>query len=172
MKPSKSLINVSSLLKFEEQFLPVKAEINIESFELGGAKVEVVSPVFFKGLARRLSKGIQVEGHFEVELSLICARCLKKFKLNVSENLKELFTLSENRALLAEGVETYPIEAEKINLTPMIKEQIVLAVPFKALCSEGCRGLCPSCGQDLNLGTCTCQKESVEVKSHPLKRSK
>ncbi len=51
----------------------------------------------------------------------------------------------------------YPYQGEEVDLEPLLREQILLAVPFAPLCSESCRGLCPVCGIDRNTGTCTCE---------------
>ena len=47
-------------------------------------------------------------------------------------------------------------EGEEIDLTPLVHEQALLALPTRPLCTEGCRGLCPRCGTNLNAGPCGC----------------
>ncbi len=169
MKP-KSFVNIGSLIRFEEQSLPIKLEVPIESFNLGGEKVEVNSPVNFNGIARRISKGIQVEGKFSAEVFLNCARCLEKFKLKVEGEVSEFFALADYQAQLPEDIDYYLIQAENIDLGPMLKEQLVLAIPFKALCSESCLGLCPRCGKNLNKEVCSCQESKLKVKSSTSKK--
>lgn len=168
---SKSFVNVGSLIRFEEQSLPINLEVQIEPFTLGGEKVGVSSPVSFKGIARRLSKGVQVEGKFRAEVFLNCARCLEKFKLKVEGEVNELFALADYQAQLPEDLDYYLVQAENIDLGPMIKEQLVLAIPFKALCSESCLGLCPRCGKNLNKEVCSCQGSKLKVKSSSSKKS-
>ena len=46
-----------------------------------------------------------------------------------------------------------------LSLGPVLWQNIMLALPARALCRPGCAGLCPSCGQNLNLGPCGCQPE-------------
>lgn len=166
----KFFVDVGSLLRFEEQTLPIKIQVVIESFKLGGENVEILSPVKFNGSARRLSKGVQVEGKYSVEVLLDCARCLEKFKLLIKGKLSEFFALADYQSQLPEDLDYYLIQAEKIDLEPMIKEQLVLAIPFKALCSESCLGLCPNCGKNLNQGPCSCQEKQLKVKSSTSKK--
>ncbi|MGH7769034.1 MAG: YceD family protein, partial [Candidatus Binatia bacterium] len=45
---------------------------------------------------------------------------------------------------------------EEIQLTPLVREQVLLALPTRPLCDENCRGLCPKCGVDLNENSCRC----------------
>jgi uncharacterized protein len=47
-------------------------------------------------------------------------------------------------------------EGEEIDLTPLVHEQIILALPTRPLCGEACRGLCPRCGANLNAAPCGC----------------
>ena len=48
-------------------------------------------------------------------------------------------------------------ENDEIDLGQLMQEQIFLTLPMKPLCAEGCRGLCPSCGTNLNKAACDCQ---------------
>jgi uncharacterized protein len=45
---------------------------------------------------------------------------------------------------------------EEIDLSPLVQEQIILALPTRPLCRESCKGLCPQCGANLNVQTCAC----------------
>jgi uncharacterized protein len=57
---------------------------------------------------------------------------------------------------LEEEDELYLYQGDHIDLVPMIREQIILAAPMQPLCGEGCLGLCPQCGQNLNERHCAC----------------
>lgn len=56
-----------------------------------------------------------------------------------------------------EDLDLYGYEGEEIDLAPMLREQLVLAVPFAPLCIEACKGLCPQCGGDRNQEACNCE---------------
>ena len=68
----------------------------------------------------------------------------------------------------AEGVEDDPDvfilddRASELDLRPAIREQWLLNVPGYALCRDDCKGLCPSCGAELNLGDCGCAASSAD----------
>lgn len=55
-----------------------------------------------------------------------------------------------------EELDLYSYEGESIDLEPLLREQLILAVPFAPLCREECKGLCPQCGIDRNQERCTC----------------
>jgi uncharacterized protein len=50
----------------------------------------------------------------------------------------------------------------------VVAEQVHLALPMKSLCREDCRGLCPECGANLNLGSCGCRRGSGDARLAPL----
>lgn len=59
--------------------------------------------------------------------------------------------------LVVEDLDLYGYEGEKLDLEPLLREQLLLAVPFAPLCSETCKGLCSQCGADLNREPCSCE---------------
>lgn len=59
--------------------------------------------------------------------------------------------------LADDDLDVYGYDGEEIDLTPLFRDQVVLAVPFAPLCREDCKGLCPQCGADRNLEPCNCK---------------
>ena len=107
--------------------------------------------------------GVLVTGPVAGVMRLSCARCLKTFDQAFDLEVQELFT-PEARP----EDDEYPLGAEgSIDLEPMIREAVVLAMPFAPLCRPGCRGLCSRCGGDRNLGECSCPPE-VDPRWAPL----
>jgi uncharacterized protein len=91
-----------------------------------------------------------------------CSRCLRRYAFsldkefdfvlvpNPADTVKTIGELSRDEL----GLSYY--SNEEINLTPLIKEQVLLALPTRPLCAENCRGLCDRCGANLNIETCGC----------------
>jgi uncharacterized protein len=110
----------------------------------------------------RSGQEIFFRGSFAGILEGSCSRCLGSYSFALNKEFD--FVLSPDpsksgrrvgelkRADL--GLSYY--STEEINLAPLIKEQVILALPTRPLCDEGCRGLCDHCGVDLNRGTCRC----------------
>ena len=89
-----------------------------------------------------VSNMILVKGKITTEVELVCSRCAVDYtlKIEVSD-----FFFSKN------------LEGEEIiDLTPQIREDIIIALPVKPLCREDCKGICLKCGKDLNSGNCSC----------------
>lgn len=79
-----------------------------------------------------------------------CCRCADAFDLEVVE--PRFFA-------------NYPVEAgtEYVDLTPEMREAIILALPGYPVCRDDCRGLCARCGANLNRETCTCKPDAGET---------
>lgn len=58
---------------------------------------------------------------------------------------------------------------ESLDLAPQVWESFILSLPPKVLCSPDCKGLCPNCGQNLNVGTCSCKEEEGDPRLAALK---
>ncbi len=115
-------------------------------------------PLHYDLLATIVGSGLLVRGRLWTTGTLECGRCLKKcsFKLAVEDFLfeeeignKQVFDLTEN-----------------------LREDILLQLPQRALCSPTCKGLCPSCGQNLNAKKCKCKPRSVSSQWDALSKLK
>jgi uncharacterized protein len=90
-----------------------------------------------------------------------CARCLEEYPFGLDHPF--VFVLTPRAAaaagpahLSADDMALSTYEGEEIDLTPLVHEQTILALPTRPLCRESCRGLCPRCGANLNAGACGC----------------
>jgi len=61
------------------------------------------------------------------------------------------------------------LREEAVEVEEILKERIWLSIPMKPLCKEDCKGLCPTCGKDLNEGECDCPKEAIDPRFAVLK---
>lgn len=86
-----------------------------------------------------------------------CRRCLTPTRVSVTEELHLLFADANDEESDESDVYLLEPRATTVDLRPALREQWLLAVPGFALCREDCKGLCPKCGADLNLGPCHCE---------------
>lgn len=91
------------------------------------------------------------------QVAMECRRCLAPTAVKIDAGVEALFTEDE----LDDDPAAYriPPRAMEIELGEAIREELVLAVPEFTLCREDCRGICPRCGTDLNVGSCACRPE-------------
>jgi uncharacterized protein len=120
----------------------------------------------------------RLEGTVRTVLELPCSRCLEAFQLPIDAafDLRYLpasaMATEEERGIEEEDLETSYYRDEQIDLNELMREQFYLALPMKPLCQDGCRGLCPQCGTNLNLGTCGCAAEWKDPRLAPLEAIK
>jgi uncharacterized protein len=111
------------------------------------------------------------QGTVEGWLTVACSRCVGPVRVPLRESLHVTFVPSSQTAdapaeeadegeveLAADDLDVFPYEGDVVDLEPLIREQFVLAVPFAPLCKDDCKGLCPQCGTDRNVASCTCEK--------------
>jgi uncharacterized protein len=122
-----------------------------------------------------------VRGHLVAEVQADCGRCLERYPARIEQEL-DLFYLpraAEEPQAEEEDVELGDrdvvvgyYDKERLDLGDAMREQIFLSLPLKRLCRDACRGLCPTCGKNLNAGDCGCPpvEEPEDPRLLPLRR--
>jgi uncharacterized protein len=103
-----------------------------------------------------LSDGIAVTGTASAHWHGECRRCLHPVSETADVGIDELYQLAVS------DPDAYLIENDQLNLLPMVRENILIAVPLWFLCRSDCAGLCPECGTDLNIGSCSCRPPATD----------
>ena len=95
-------------------------------------------------------------GRIEGDVVMPCRRCLNDATAHVAGEEHIIFVEADDEE--ADNPDVYPLDerADEIDLRPAVREAWLLAVPGFLLCKENCKGLCPTCGADLNVGDCGC----------------
>lgn len=114
-----------------------------------------------------------VRGWLRAPLKLTCARCLRQREHVVEMAVEEEFA-SETTAPDVETVdrdepETAAISGYVLDATELVRQQIVVSLPMAFVCGPDCRGLCPTCGKDLNEGPCDCEAGAADDRWSKLK---
>ena len=78
-----------------------------------------------------------------------CIRCLEEVRLPLEASIAELFSYPENRIAEDDDEDVFLVEEDLINLEPVLRDAVVLALPFQPVCREDCPGLCSECGARL-----------------------
>jgi uncharacterized protein len=105
-----------------------------------------------------------------------CSRCLGRARLAVDEPFVvtllprvESADPSEEVELNEDDLDVATYTGEEVDLSPVLRDHLVLAVPYAPLCAEDCRGLCARCGADLNRPPCACPPADVDPRLAVLK---
>jgi uncharacterized protein len=125
----------------------------------------------------RTTDGIFVFGNLHTSLELTCARCLTAFSTPVQFALEEEFhpTIDIHTGatlpLTAEDELATRIDAHhEIDLTEVVRQDLLLAISPSPICRTKCAGLCAMCGKNLNEGPCDCRHEQVDPRMDKLKQ--
>ena len=109
-----------------------------------------------------------VKGHFSTLIELTCDRCLEKYAQKINHDFEVVYT-SEEKVDRDDNIMYLDPQDIKIDLKPYIQDTILLNLPFKKVCSDTCKGMCASCGANLNKESCTCKKEKIDPRWDSLK---
>ncbi|HEX2043624.1 MAG TPA: DUF177 domain-containing protein [Acidimicrobiales bacterium] len=120
---------------------------------VGDASVPAGNEVAVEVLLEWVTDGVLASGDTRARWVGDCRRCLGPVGGELRVEFRELFE-AEPR----EG-ESYPLRNDRLDLAPLAREVLLLDLPLAPLCADECRGLCPTCGADLNRGDCECVAE-------------
>jgi uncharacterized protein len=114
-----------------------------------------------RGTARvtRTAQGLLVQVKMQATLLTECVRCLTSYAQPLCIDFAELYAFN-NKSVTDSGL-MLPDDAH-INLTPLVREYMLLDVPIKPVCSLDCKGLCPVCGENLNEKDCGHRPEDTD----------
>ncbi len=139
--------------------------------ELDDAKV--AGDVSFIGEKLLIDGKAHIRGSVAGEVETACTRCLSVMLRPIDIEFDDIFVsepLSDGEAAIEESEldESY-VENGEIDLSEVVREQILLDLPEQVYCSEGCKGLCPKCGSNRNLIDCNCNFNEIDPRWAALK---
>jgi uncharacterized protein len=118
--------------------------------------------------ASRSGHEVRLRGNISASAEVDCDRCLKTVSLPIETEFDvkylptEDYTSSEAAELQEEDLSVSFFDGETIDLDELVREQVLLAMPARALCGEECKGLCPICGADRNTNSCDCENHEID----------
>ena len=138
-----------------------------------GAGLTLAAPLDVDLTARSVGEGVFVRGRLRTTVRQACRRCLTSVEQPVDDVVDLFFEPLTPEDEDADG-EVYPLPArgDELDLREAVREQLLLRAPEFVLCSEACRGLCPTCGTDLNTSPCDCVPETAASPWDALKNVK
>ena len=105
------------------------------------------------GLSLRLEsviEGVLVSGEVSATTTGMCSRCLADISSQMTVDFQELYEYPNEETSSSEDDDLLQLEGDFLNLEPVVRDALVLALPLAPLCDDDCLGLCPECGIDLN----------------------
>jgi len=143
--------------------------LDLRPAELGLPELRALAPVEVAGTLAPAAPNFVLEARLRYRLTVACDRCTRPVEQPIESTFRLVVVPSAKRR--RDGVEVelredelgiVEIAGETIDTRPLIVEQVLLDLPVHPLCRAECAGLCPTCGADLNLGPCGCEKIDVD----------
>lgn len=149
-------------LSFEEEI----GELNLIYRESGARDFRFPPALEVDLVCYRSGRELFFSGSFRGIFEGCCARCLRNYKFSLARAFEFVLApepvSTKKKELSWEEMGLSYYATEEINLAPLIREQVLLALPTRPLCNERCRGLCAGCGANLNEEPCLCPSRSED----------
>jgi DUF177 domain-containing protein len=135
-----------------------------DAFTAERENFRIVEPVALGFDIYKGKDSFRLVGDVKTMLELPCSRCLEPFLWPVDAHFDLRYqphahnTGEGEREIEEDDLTTAFYEDEQIDLGQLMGEQFYLSLPMKPLCGDGCKGLCPVCGTNLNRETCDCKR--------------
>ncbi len=124
--------------------VPAPADLGIEVL-----RVPEGSPVDLDLRLEAVMEGVLVTGSASAELTGECVRCLEPITDEIEVDLQELFVYDDRDHDSEEDDEVSMLQDDLLDLESLLRDAVVLALPFQPVCEDDCPGLCPECGARL-----------------------
>ena len=158
------IVNLSEITKCKNFKKEVHMCYERKHIYFDGDKIQFSKPINADGTISLMDDIVEVKLKVSTELILPCSRCLELFnyplEFEVNENISTVDTEDDGISV---------IEGDDINVTEILENSIIMALPTKILCKEDCKGLCQQCGANLNDTSCTCNNDDVDIRFSNLK---
>lgn len=156
---------VIDLTKCAERPLEVHERLEVSPRFAPQPEIVRVDPVETRFQVSPVGPGrFLVRGNVQAALTATCVRCLELFAVALGTEFTLTYFPASQRPeseagecpMRVEEVDVSYYEDDRIEVLPLVEEQLTLAMPMRFLCAEDCRGLCAACGSNRNRTTCSC----------------
>ncbi len=169
-------LDLRALLAGECRTLPVLFDLEVQKDDhnhfSGLTDIRFDTPMHVEGTITNTAGYIRMLLTLSVSYTAPCARCLEDVSGSFSFDVERTVVTQAIAADLSEDRidELVVVEDGFLSLDELLTECLELSLPFRFLCSEDCKGLCPKCGKNLNDGPCDCEEKEVDPRLEPLRR--
>ncbi|MBR5977213.1 MAG: DUF177 domain-containing protein [Clostridia bacterium] len=148
-------INLEPLFNGADETIDINHTLDLSDVEISDTK-PFSTPAVIKGVIRYDTGIVSMNALITVLYSGNCDRCAKEVTREYSILMEHTFVteLNDNQ-----NDEFMLVPTMRFDLEGLATEDVLLYLPSKFLCKEDCKGICPTCGKDLNDGPCGCKKE-------------
>lgn len=144
-------VRIPGLVRGQQHLVAFQLEGTLPELRVTSSWVEHSEPIGVRGQAEAVGEGILVTLQVATAWKGECVRCLGVAGGELATDGRELFVEGHG------GEDAYGYTGFELDLSQMVHDLVLLALPPVPLCRPECKGLCATCGADLNLGPCACR---------------
>lgn len=158
------LINLTELFTLDGKEKTYTPDIEMKVYHGSNGDYEVADaePVSLR-IMNLGGKKLEIEGKAKLALIIPCDRCLEPVRTDLEFEIVRTLDFSETEEGRMEDFEEQPyVNGYNLDVDQLVCDELILNLPMKVLCSEGCKGICNRCGTNLNCETCDCDIRSTD----------
>jgi uncharacterized protein len=169
---------IIDLTELENSPRPFDFTIPGADIDLDDVDLTLTGDVRLQGEIFKRSAQVDVKGNISAPVELDCTRCLEpveqelNFDFAASFVAPENFALDKEREVAAADLDVDVLDSDRIDLSDIAREQILLNLPGQVFCKPDCKGLCQKCGANRNLIDCKCDSDETDPRWAALKNLK
>ena len=156
----------ADLVSKKEGKKSIDATLEFSNIIYEGEEITFVEPVHVIGNIKAIEDTLVINACIKTKLELSCSRCLDSFIYPIDIDIEERFTNNEE---LQESEDVVFVNGDSIDINELVESAIVSTLPIKRLCKDDCKGLCHTCGKNLNTESCQCDNFDVDIRFEKLK---
>jgi len=155
--------------KLKEASTPFASIYAPDELPLEDELMRLTAEAKVEGRASKKREQIRLQGKLSASVEVACDRCAAPVDVSVNTDFDvtylpvDILTVeTEATELQEDDLNFAAYEGDTVDIDELAREQILLALPTRQLCREDCQGLCPTCGANLNTGTCQCDQQEID----------
>lgn len=153
-------VDLSNIIKVSGARLELDGDIELGEAQFLGENYRFPAPLSIKGEIYNNGQSLTLVANVAGSMLTECARCLKEIEVPLNFEVQELLSRAEDGTDKDEDIILF--DGTEIDLDDIVADNFLMNISGRYLCSESCKGLCPTCGHNLNDGDCGCNHEVID----------
>lgn len=155
------IIDLSSIIKDYDGSMQLCQKCSFENTDFLGEEFSFPDGLLVDGKITNNTKSLQLQANVSGIVQVHCARCCKPMETSVNFDISEVLVRDDNAdEFVDEDVVVF--SGYTLDIDDIVINNFLMNISAKFLCKEDCKGLCPKCGQDLNVAECNCSDDEID----------
>lgn len=152
--------DVSAIIKVTGADIKLNDDIELDKAEFLGETYRFLKPLKIVGEIYNNGQTLSLKANVSGNMHTECSRCLKDIEVDVDFDIDELLSRAEEGKEPDEDIILF--DGYEIDIDEIVADNFLLNIMGSYLCKEDCKGLCQTCGKDLNEGPCDCDDDYID----------